>query len=176
MFELKWNKDDLKCWKSKWELKLLQNAYFQVMMLNYLPCVPCWRLAARRVLGQGSPESLSLSHFLSWNSGEELWIIRAAFNLPALWSVQLRPWINTIPQTQPARNLLFASWAPRSSQEQIHNKGEEMELHFPWGKLKRILNWFETNPIKRMKYSPYQVKLTKMKCFISGLSPPNPSK
>lgn len=172
MFELMWHKDDLKCWKSEQQLKLLQNAYFQVIMLNYLSCVLCWRLAARRGLGQGSPESFFLSHSPSRSSGEELWIARAAFNLPALWNVQPCPWINTIP----AQKLFFASWASRSSQEQIHNKGEEMELRFPWGKLKSILNWFETKPIKRMKYSPNRVKLTKMKCFISGLSPPNPSK
>lgn len=63
------------------------------------------------------------------------------------------PRLTLFPWTQPAQKLLFASWALRSSWEHSHNKEKELELHFPWGKWKCILNWFKTNPIKRMKYS-----------------------
>lgn len=61
------------------------------------------------------------------------------------------PRLTLSPWSQPAH---FASWALRSSWVHNHNKENNLELHYSWGTLKCILNWFETNPIKRMKYSP----------------------
>lgn len=118
---------------------------------------------------------------LSVIAWEEIWAIWAICYCYCCWMLffVLRkhvPRLTLSPWSQPAQKSLFASWALRSSWEHNHNKENNLELHYSWGMLKCILNWFETNPIKRMKYSPIRSNWPKWSVSFQVHLPPHSSK